>query len=89
MMIMVKEMSVKAVSRLTATTDTRVWRIMDHYVSEDVATQDLSKTTRIGIDETAAKRGHSYITVVADLDTGKAIYVTEGKDASTIKAFTA
>lgn len=88
MMIMVKEMSVKAVSRLTATTDTRLWRIMDHYVSEDVATQDLSKTTRIGIDETAAKRGHSYITVVADLDTGKAIYVTEGKDASTIKAFT-
>lgn len=87
-MVMVKEMSVKGVSRIIGTTDTRLWRVLEHYVEADIAKQDLSKVTKVGFDETAAKRGHSYITVAADMETGKAIFVTEGKDAATIKAFT-
>jgi transposase len=87
-MAMVKEMSVKGVSRIIGTTDTRLWRVLEHYVETDLAKQDLSNVTKVGFDETAAKRGHSYITVAADLETGKAIFVTEGKDATTIKAFT-
>ena len=86
-MVMVKEMSVKGVSRIIGTTDTRLWRVLEHYVDADLAKQDLSEVTKIGFDETASKRGHSYITVAADLETGKAIFVTEGKDAATIKAF--
>jgi transposase len=86
-MIMVKEMSVKGVSRIIGTTDTRLWRVLEHYVDADLAKQDLSEVTKVGFDETASKRGHSYITVAADLETGKAIFVTEGKDAATIMAF--
>jgi transposase len=86
-MVMVKEMSVKGVSRIIGTTDTRLWRVLEHYVDEDLAKQDLSEVTKVGFDETASKRGHTYITVAADPETGKAIFVTEGKDAATIKAF--
>jgi len=86
-MAMAKEMSVKGVSRLTGTTDTRLWRVLEHYVDADLDKQDLSGVRKVGFDETAAKRGHSYITVAADMETGKAIFVTEGKDATTIKAF--
>jgi transposase len=86
-MVMVKEMSVKGVSRISGTTDTRLWRVLEHYVDADLAKQDLSEVTKVGFDETASKRGHSYITVAADLETGKAIFVTEGKDEATIKAF--
>jgi transposase len=80
-------MSVKGVSRIIGTTDTRLWRILEHYVEADLAKQDLSNVTKVGFDETVAKRGHSYITVAADLETGKAIFVTDGKDAATIEAF--
>lgn len=87
LMSMVKEMSVKGVARITGTTDTRIWRVLAHYVESDLEQQDLSAVTKVGFDETAARRGHSYIMVAADLESRKAIFVTEGKDASTIQSF--
>ena len=39
-----------------------------HYVGQAVARLDLTRVTAIGLDETAAKRGHTYVTVFIDLD---------------------
>ncbi|WP_418855571.1 transposase [Prevotella sp.] len=33
----------------------------------------------IGIDEFAVKKGHIYKTIVVDLDTGRILYVDDGK----------
>jgi len=49
-------------------TDQRLWRIVVHYVGQAVARLDLTRVTAIGLDETAAKRGHTYVTVFIDLD---------------------
>jgi len=46
----------------------------------------MSGVEMIGMDETS-KKGHNYITVVVDLKTHKVLFVTDGKDASTIDAF--
>src|SRR5690606_20098436 len=48
---------------------------------------DLSHIKAAAIDETSAKRGHQYISLVMDLNQGKVGYVTEGKDASTLARF--
>jgi len=49
--------------------------------------KDLSGVSKLGIDETSSKKGHNYITVVTDQDTGEVIFVTEGKDSETVVKF--
>jgi transposase len=41
----------------------------------------------VAIDETAARRGHNYITLFVDIDQARVVYATEGKDAATVAAF--
>ena len=51
------------------------------------ARTDASGVTRVAIDETAARRGHDYITLFVDIDQARVVFATEGKDAETIAAF--
>ena len=67
--------------------DNRLRRIVDHYVEKAYRNKDFSNVTQIGIDETSSKKGHKYVTVFTDLEEKEIIYVTEGKDSSTIERF--
>lgn len=78
-----KDMPMNAISRLLGEHDTRLWRILHHYVDNAIATQDLSYVTKISTDETSAKRGHNYITIFMDPEQKNVIYVTKGRDSST------
>jgi transposase len=42
---------------------------------------------RIGIDEVAYKRGHRYLTIVVDHDTGYLIWAAPGRDKTTLRKF--
>jgi transposase len=42
---------------------------------------------RIGIDEISYKRGHRYLTVVVDHDSGRLVWATPGRDKATLAAF--
>ena len=66
-------------------TDKRLWRVVFHYVGAAVARMDLSRVTRVAIDETAAKRGQDYITIVADIDDRRVVFVTDGRSADTVR----
>src|SRR5271157_3137534 len=67
--------------------DTRLWRIVEHYVWGAVEALDLSQVRRIASDETSARRGHDYISLFVDMARRKVIYVADGKDAATVKEF--
>jgi len=84
---LVKHMPVATLANHVGEHDTRIWRILEYYVEKEVAATDLSEVTKVGVDETAARRGHNYVTIAVDLDEKKAIFVTEGRDSSTIEAF--
>ena len=43
--------------------------------------------TRIGIDEISYKRGHKYLTVVVDHDSGRLVWAHPGRDRATVRAF--
>jgi transposase len=86
-MTLVKGMPVAAAARLVGEHDTRLWRVIQHYVDDAVARMDLADLRRVAIDETAAKRGHNYITLFVDIDARKVVYVAEGKDADTVARF--
>lgn len=66
--------------------DTRLWRFIRHYVDQARLYEDYTGVEAIGIDETSRK-GHRYITVVADLAERNVICVVPGKDANTVKRF--
>ena len=52
-MALAKEMPVTAIGGLVGEHDTRIWRIVHHYVDQAVEAQDLSGLERLGIDETS------------------------------------
>lgn len=86
-MILAKEMPVKAVAHIIKEHDTRLWRILDHYVHEAREEADFSSVSQVGVDETSSKRGHNYVSLFVDLEVPKVVFATEGKDASTLTRF--
>jgi len=68
------------------------WRtvgaIVARVVAEGVAARDpLAGLRRIGIDEISYKKGHRYITIVVDHDTGRLVWAAPGRDRKTLNAF--
>lgn len=86
-MALVREMPVNAAAAILGEHDTRIWRIIDHYVAAARAKIDMSSVSRIGIDETAARRGQDYVTLCFDLDERRLLFGTPGKDHQTVGAF--
>ena len=87
--ILAREMPVLAAARIIGITDQRLWRIVEHYVGQAVARFDLTRLRAIGLDETASKRGHNYVTVFIDLDRKQkpVVFVTPGKGKQCVARF--
>ena len=90
-LVLVREMPVLAAARIIGVTDQRLWRIVEHYVTKAVERMDLSRLKAIGLDETAAKRGQTYVTVFIDLDAKHkpVVFVTPGRGKETVARFEA
>lgn len=89
LMALVSEMPVRAVAHLVGEHDTRLWRVLHHYVDVGRAAADFSTTTRVGLDETSRRRGHHYISLFVDLDQPRLLFATPGRDGSTLGRFRA
>ena len=88
-MAMAQAMPVAVVARMVDEWDTRLWRIIHHYVAAARAGADHSEVTSIAFDETASRRGHNYVSLFVDLVRRRVLFVAEGKDAGTVDAFAA
>ena len=86
-MALAREMPIKIEAAHLGEHDTRIWRIVDHYVADARTRADFSEVSRLGVDETSAKRGHNYIALFHDMDQKRLLFATEGKDHTTVKAF--
>lgn len=82
-------MPVAKLQELTKENDTRIWRVVEHYVHLSRENEDFSNVARIGMDETSAAKGHDYISIFMDLDDRRVLFATEGKDATTVERFAA
>ena len=83
-----REMPVAACARILRCADNALWRQIDAHVRLARAKESYAGVAVIGIDETNCAKGHSYITLVHDLERARLIYATPGKDASTVQRFT-
>lgn len=60
-MQLAKVMPVLGIARLVGEHDTLIWRMVNHYVDRARRKADHSAVTQVGMDETAARRGHDYV----------------------------
>ena len=68
--------TIRVCGEWSCTTSRRPWRAWT-----------LPGLRRVAIDETAARRGHNYITLFVDIDGRKVVYVAEGRGAETVAKF--
>jgi transposase len=68
------------------------WRTVGAIVARvsadiDARVDRLAGLRRIGIDEISYKRGHRYLTVVVDHDSGALVWAAPGRDEATLRRF--
>ena len=86
-LLLCKQTSVSRAARHLGETDQRLWRVLDHHVSKAHAAKSWSGVRRLMIDETSAKRGHRYVTVVLDADTRDLLLMVPGCSADAVSEF--
>jgi transposase len=68
------------------------WRTVGSIVARvwadtGAAVDRLADLTRIGIDEISYKKGHKYLTIVVDHDSGRLLWAHPGRDEATLHRF--
>jgi transposase len=85
--LLAQQMPFAAVARIVGESWHRVQAICGRYVDLAVQRSDLSAVQWVAIDETSYKRGHNYLTLVADAEAHRVVFVAEGRDADSIGGF--
>ena len=86
-MLLSAEMPVDAMADLIDEHDTRLWRVLMHYVEQAHAKSDWSTVRRIAVDETSARRGRRYVTNVLDDENSRLLLMVEGRGVQAVGAF--
>jgi len=86
-MTLAREMPVSSIAELVGEYDKRLWRIIRHYVSDAYAKKSFAEVAHVGMDETSSLKGHKYVSIFTDMDSGAVLFATEGKNADTVGRF--
>lgn len=82
-----ESMTLKDVARYLCVSDWLVKDIEKRWLGTHFAKPRLKDLRHIAIDEIATKKGHKYLTIVMDLETGAVVFVGQGKGADALKPF--
>ncbi len=86
-MLLLMDAPVAPVARKLGVSDYVLHQVARRHVQLAQAQQDLSGVTEIGIDETSSRRGHNYVTLIADLSGKRVVDVQPGRGSDTLEAF--
>ena len=73
-------MLVHQIRQLYETYYSKVWTMVKTYTHLARQAEDYSEVRVNGVDETAARRGHDYVSLFVDIVEKRTIFVTEAKD---------
>jgi transposase len=82
-----RRMTIRDVARHLGVGWDVIKEIQKRDLSRRYAKPKLKHLRRIAIDEIAVAKGHRYLTVVLDLDSGVVVFVGDGKGADALKPF--
>jgi len=84
---LLRHATMKDVARLVGLGWDAVKAIQKRHLTKRFRLPRLKGVRRIAIDEICIGKGHRYLTVVLDLDSGKVLFVGDGKGADALKPF--
>ena len=67
--------------------DDRIWRVLRRHVDTARAKENFAEVRRVGVDETASRKGQRYLTLFHDLDRRRLLFATPGRDRTTFTQF--
>jgi transposase len=79
--------SQKAVAKHLGLSWDEIHGIMDRAVQRGLARREAEPLKYVGVDEKAFRKGHSYLTIVNDLERGRVLYVAEERKESSLDGF--
>jgi len=79
--------TVKGACQLLGISWDQAWHVMERAVARGMARKEAIPAARIGIDEKAFAKGHSYLTIASDIDRGAVEFVTEGREKASLQRF--
>jgi transposase len=82
-----QRMDRKSISRLMRCAWQTVTDIVARVVAQHLDDGRLDGLVNIGVDEIGYRRGHQYLTIVADHDTGRVVWVGKGKNTAALEEF--
>jgi len=82
-----KAASQKAVAELLRLSWDEIHGILERAVTRGLERRQAEVVREIGIDEKAFRKGHSYFTLVNDLERGRVLYVAEDRKESSLDGF--
>jgi transposase len=82
-----RETDVKGATRILRISWDEAWELKRRAVARGRARQQPHVPARLGVDETAVARGHNYLTMVCDLETGTVQYVGDDRKQTSLDAY--
>jgi transposase len=82
-----RECSVTGAAALLRITWDEAWGIKSRAVKRGLARRTAELIPYVGVDEKAITKGHRYLTVVADLQRSRVLFVNEDRKADSLDAF--
>ena len=82
-----QSMTLRDVARHLCISDWMVRDIERRWLGKHFSKPRLKHLRQIAIDEISTKKGHTYLTVVMDLESGAVVFVGDGKGADALKPF--
>lgn len=82
-----REMNKTAVTRLLHIAWVTVGRIVERVVGDLLDEERLDRLFVMGIDEVSYRKGHKYLTVIADHQSGQPVWIAEGRSRETVGHF--
>ena len=83
-LMLAQQMPFAAVGRIVGESEYRVLALCRRYVHIAGGLADYSAVTSLAVDETSRARGHQYVTIAADAEQRRVVFVGEGRSASVI-----
>ena len=82
-----RETDVLGATRILRISWDEAWHLMERAVARGLMAKETRVVPRLAVDEKAAAKGHTYLTIVSDLDRGTVEYIAEDRTTESLASF--
>lgn len=85
--VLAQAATIKAGASILRISWDEAWGIMERAVARGIARREHAVPRYIGVDEKAFRKGHSYLTIVCDIEQGTVVHVARDRKVESLASF--